>query len=615
MSEEVCLNLSELSYADFNEISEDLAQQILENPILRFEVLDVSDGEQTKPYVLRSALVAFMFTRPFYHFENYFLSLDTFDYIYRILEHGEGTGKEIEQLLNWVIGEFNSEENLELNEVLALIIRQISDLGAAFNSVYGNSVSLQDIYELANKNSEFNDLLNFQIPPNLQFQEIETVIKKKVDKLVEIISNDGSVMSNLLNCGTAINVKQLGQALVCVGLKPDLYGRVIDEPINTSLLRGFRNTKDFYINAVGARKALITNFKQVRQSGYLARKLALMVIQTDSNSEETTCDTKHGVTIDIKDAEIFTRLIGRYTLDGDLLTKERADEFIGIKVTLRDPITCADEKVCSKCYGHLWKVNKNLHAGLIAVLLITERLTQRLLSTKHLLQTNTEKLDFCELFEKCFIVDRSNILANAASLDRVIINIDDVEEDELTGDKYVNKLKVVHRAKTHEIISDHRLFFTSETKGNIENVAFGETIIDPGQLDGPIFTVIVDNRELSESLHQILYLMERNNHLGCETIDELEQKFLELLNESDIKLHSTHVGMILRALISDTVDESERPNFLQPTFPDYKIQTVTSAILNLPLSVSLVFEEIKKQFRSISSFQKTKESILDGIFQ
>jgi len=590
-----------------------LTEEILKDISLRFSQIKVTDGETCVLYKANHLLTAIMFLRPFSYFDCK-IDIDAINEIYQYLSDSNASSEETAELFNYLIEIFDDFDKVELNDQISAIIRDISDLGARFNSLYGNTITIQDHIDLADKNPEYDELLNFTIPNGLQFSEIEDIIKIKVDRAVEILAADDSPLANLLNSGSAINVKQFGQSVINVGLKPDLFGKIIPQPINTSLLRGFTCPRDFYINAIGARKALITNHKQVRNAGYLARKLALMIFETDVSDEYTECDTHHGVTITVNSEKMAERLIGRWTLAGELVTRTNYKDFVDHTWTFRDPTTCAGEhKVCSKCYGELYRVNQSLHAGLIAILLLSERIVQNLLSTKHLLQTNTDRIEFCDIFDQGFIVDKANILANI-SLDKVIINIDDVQEDEITGNRFIEDFKISIRSRTHEVHSPVRLFLTKPMLDKVENITFGEANVDPNTIEGAIFHLIIDNNELSASLYKILNLIEKDYHLGCEDYHQMIQNFLELLDESNIPLHSTHVGMIIRALVWDDGNPSIRPNFLSANPPGYRIKKVQDVIFDLPLSISLVFEKIKDQFKNFKTFDKDKKAILDGLF-
>ena len=146
----------------------------------------------------------------------------------------------------------------QVTKCIETTIEKIAHYAWHFNLVKGNSVNLFDLVKLATENKEVLDILNYKSNENMQFSEIESSVEKQTKRLIEILRSDESdtCLKNMLS---SVSAKQFQQAFVNVSLKPDLYGRVIEKPINTSFLQGMRNSTDFFINAVGARKALVTN--------------------------------------------------------------------------------------------------------------------------------------------------------------------------------------------------------------------------------------------------------------------------------------------------------------------------------------------------------------------
>ena len=62
------------------------------------------------------------------------------------------------------------------------------------------------------------------------------------------------------------------------------------------------------------------------------------------------------------------------------------------------------------CYGReLSAVNKDINTGLSGTLKLTEPLTQRLLSAKHLLSTKTDKVEWGDSFKEVFTVNMDAI--------------------------------------------------------------------------------------------------------------------------------------------------------------------------------------------------------------
>jgi hypothetical protein len=168
---------------------------------------------------------------------------------------------------NKIIIEFSNEDSQEVNLIIGSIIETLSDLSGEFNVRVGNTLNLYDLIQLSKRNEDFDKLIRFTIPDGMQFDEIEDLLALKNRELIQILSTEDNVLRNYVNSKTGINIKQLGQTMINIGLKPDLDGNIIPEPINTNYIQGLRNEDDYYTNGTGARKALITNFEEVKNAG------------------------------------------------------------------------------------------------------------------------------------------------------------------------------------------------------------------------------------------------------------------------------------------------------------------------------------------------------------
>lgn len=239
--------------------------------------------------------------------------------------------------------DFSPVSHDQLCENIAKTVSALSDIAIMSNEARGNTINIYSIAKLYKANPEFAELIDFTIPDGLQFAEIETLIKDKLSRFVNILGESDTPYRRLINCGSAINEKQLGQAFMNVGLKPDLHGNVLPEPINTSFLRGMRHMRDFLYNAMGARKALITNFKQVKDSGYLSRKFRILV-NSHRLTAEDDCNTRHPLRAAISSKAFLHKVDGRYYYDTEgnegYIDESRTD-LIGKEVYLRSPATCS----------------------------------------------------------------------------------------------------------------------------------------------------------------------------------------------------------------------------------------------------------------------------------
>ena len=528
------------------------------------------------------------------------------------------TSSLIEDHLSKTIEELYSHMDVaELSLTVSTTLCYLADLACDVTGRVGTSVSIKGIYEAAELDPEIKKLLNWTSPGG-ELGDMERAADEASDELVHRMKALPGEIGRLLRCGAAVNKGQLRQAIVNIGVKPGLMdGELMSEPVETSFLRGLRNVEDYYICAIGARKALTTNYKQVKNSGYLSRKLVLLVVNHFINMEETDCGTEHGVRFTIQSEDHASRLSGRYMRtaehnDWKIYYPRALKEMIGQEVVMRSPMTCAgSDGICHKCYGEHARSNKHIHAGIYGVLIISAQLIQRLLSSKHLLKARPVKITWPDNFHEFFSVERTTILAES-SVDRIYVRVDDIEDDEEEGRRATSVFYYRAGGKhgRTKVTTPVPLILDEDTW--ITDIDDGELVISPTQ-DSTVFHVPVTNTDLSEALHRIFGLIEREDLTNLHTAYE---QFSELLTRSELQTPSVHIEIILRAMIRSAADTMARPDFsVSPDEPAYTILKLKPAIIMSPsVTNSLAFERVKAQLTSTDILRKTQSSAIDALF-
>jgi hypothetical protein len=516
------------------------------------------------------------------------------------------------------------EYSNEIKSLIKDIISELAIVSGDINVTFGNTVSIKSLIDLAKNVKRFRELLHYKIPndKNFEFNEIEAIIKNNLDEIMDILSSTDNGLKYYIQSGAGINAKQWGQVLSLVGSKPDLFGNIIPYPINTSFMRGL-DVRSFYINALGARKALITNHQQVRNSGYLTRKISMLLMDTKLIDLDD-CGSHHNnyITINVESKDVLKRYSKRLYInkDGELDEIDVNDQsLIGEIIRIPSPITCAsNEGICRKCYGKLFDINKDLNIGMIAVLILTDPLTQQLLSAKHLLETRSSKIEWGTKFEANFNVNRNLIYPKRYS-DTIIIKEDDFREDEETEELVFDTFTLKSGNKETVIEVPQRFFLNKillkDLEGfyNIEELYYEIPLnkLDEGD---SVATFIMENNELSKPLKGIKDLIETNKYIKEHDINEIVNYFIHLLNESGIGIQAVHMELILREMMK--LSSSDREVFKEEKMPEYEMLRITDANLKGDsLSRSLLFEQIKKQLTTLDfgTFEKTKGSILDRL--
>jgi hypothetical protein len=105
-------------------------------------------------------------------------------------------------------------------------------------------------------------------------------------------------------------------------------------------------------------------------SGYMGKNLLALLQMSELDEYGTDCGTKKLIPTKITKTNKSSML---YTWidDGNgkliMLTKDNINKYIGKYVKMRSPMTCTNQKICSKCAGNLFHMLGVKHAGLYAV--------------------------------------------------------------------------------------------------------------------------------------------------------------------------------------------------------------------------------------------------------
>lgn len=512
------------------------------------------------------------------------------------------------------------------------VINEMADLSGQINIRSGPSISYLDFIRLDATDNEARKLFHPKIKPG-QYSDIEKQFNQEGNKLIDYFnSHEDTDLYPFVASGTGVNKKQLVQFAGFVGLKPDINGNVIPVTIEDNFMRGLNSIESYYINSTGTRKALITNHKYVRKSGYLTRKLSLAMIDHYHDNNIKDCGTEHFVIYNVDNARKLRMIIGRHYYDLDssnnkvsdeLKTVNKTDDFlIGKKIGLRSPVTCCSDHVCATCYGRaLSEINKNINTGLSAVLKLTDPLTQKLLSAKHLLSTKTDPIVWGDDFNNYLSVNMDAIYFSdvESSISFKKPSSDNYDEDE---DMYaINSFEISSTTLKKPIVYTSPVtlyvnpkFLTVEKMNDDEET---QITIDSKSVneDDFVFKYQAKNNELTKSLQQILDLIESTDHLGITDYNEFVNKFADLLIENDLDyIDSIQVEMIASILIRNE-ETGKRLDFSKKELDSYRIDRVSKVILDGPLATSLAFERLPDQFTDLDTYMKDDESMMDYLFR
>lgn len=570
------------------------------------ECLVSFSGEEARKMNLGQYLTYIIILEPFYVYDEE-IDLSVLPDVSNI--------NDIEKYFDWCVYHFGVEEFYEnIGDVLVEIIDNLNEITCNMTQKFGPTFDLHTFIKIAERNPKFAKLLyepdsfikekNGVVTP----EEIVEYTHKVIDEVQQCIIDDpDNYFKNFITSGAGVNAKQLGQVLGYIGLKPDLKEKIIPKSIDTNFCMGLRNVTDFYINAVGCLKALITVKIQTKNSGYLTRKLQILLID-EYLSDVEDCGTQHLMPFTIENNKHLLHLNNLYysmKKNGKKLSKinyKKDTDLIGKTVYLRTPITCACKNgICKKCYGDLWKINKDMNVGIIASLIITNMITQTNLSVKHLLQA-VILVVLCPELLKYFTIEIDKLHLKDEYIDKVSLAFSrdiSCSENSEYPEYETSTITIIDGDNIVDI--ENNILFNLNPE--INEILFSDldTDLDKYIVKGKklknfdyIFNYSVENNSLSGPMLKLKEIIEKNEFVKSHTAYELFNKIVEILIESNSRTDYIHIALMIKNMMKV---HDGREAFAGSAFPEYTLYSVPDAIHYCSKSISkpLLFERIKDQ--------------------
>ena len=535
-------------------------------------------------------------------------------------------------------------DNITINNMIDDVMYKFQFIDR-FSLYLYNTSNNEDTIRLMNENQEFYDCIHCDLS-KVPMEDVKDVGMKYTRRGIELIKESGyHWAAPSFRAKEGINVKQYREFQFNIGTIPDGNGGVYPYIINGNYAnRGITRIEDYLADADKARLAQIMSHKNVGTSGAFARILGLNNMDDKLFDDPNyVCDSKHFVQITIKDAKTLNMYKGRwfrfnpngieYQISQEPLV-DNAD-LIGKTILVRSPITCASRSrgqgICHRCYGALSHTNYDINIGKIAAELLSAMLTQRLLSAKHLLETNIKKLNWTDSFFSFFEVDYSNIRLKEDiewKKWKMILDIMEDEDDEDDSDqpiqfnKYVTSITIESPKGETFIVGtkdETELYLSPELSVSLRRKSPNEDglyVYDMESLrDKNLFIIEVVNNELGRTLDKIKAIIDKNGEIGkLKTKDAVTQALVDTVIEGGLSIDAIHLEVILSHQCKSAESNLKEVEWQYPNV-DYRMITLNEALRdNKSITVSLMYKDTKKLLFYPLSFIKCDPSVVDLFF-
>lgn len=532
--------------------------------------------------------------------------------------------------------------NMQINNMIDDVMYKFQFIDK-FSLFLYNTSNNEDTIELMLNNKDFYDCIHCDLS-NIPIEDVKDTGMKITKRGVQHILDSGKHWAiPYFKAKEGINIKQYREFQFNIGTVPDGNGGVYPLMINGNYAnRGISDPALYAIDADKARIAQVLSHQNVGTSGAFARILGLNNMDDRLHPDpHHVCDSKHFVQVTIKDAKTLSMYKGRwyrFTPDGveyqmSLEPIKDNIDLVGKTLLFRSPITCASRSrghgICYRCYGGLSHTNSDINIGKIAAELLSSLLTQRLLSAKHLLETNIKKLMWNENFYTFFEINYSMIkLKDDTSYKKFKIILDPMEDDEeleddidpaLAFNTYVTGCTIIDPKGNEYYIStsdEDSLYLSPELNSIINKKtpdSDGLYILDLDSLkDKNLFHIEVVNNELGRTLEKIKNILNKNAEVRrLVTKDAITQALVDTIIEGGLNIDAIHLEIILSHQC-----KSYESNLIEPEWQyrnaTYRMITLNEALKdNKSITISLMYKDINKLLFYPLSFMKSDPSVMD----
>ena len=547
--------------------------------------------------------------------------------------------------------------NIKINKDISEINSNLLELAGDFALPLGLSITVKEFSDIYNRNDNIRRIMTSEFKENAQPAEMEEQMSSEQTELIQRLKNEekGTTVSIMVNVPGCVKHKQLYEFMGKQGLKSDLNNRTFTKGnSNSILIGGMERPSDAYREATGSRKSQVQNHNVMGTAGGFARKANILTRSISMSTTVADCGSTHLVEYTITNAKMLKLFDGKYYRlpeEEDLHVIDGLNDthLIGKTILVRSIATCAlhDGKICQTCIGKISKWNFDIADGFFIMLTQewTSVLQQNILSTKHLLTTNSEKIT---ANENPFVEIRGGGIYPIGD-ERQLDNIDDYaivilpedirKEEEFDYDSMYNTYiyngrffirnlkkpgeKMFEIKIEPEIESEKELYIAEEYLSYFMKKGNTLKFKDIEDFDIPIFETIINNNELTKPLYDLMNLLDTTEKTKYyNTISSFSQKMAEIFVSAGFNTNLASCECMVNRLIrcSNPDDPSAiycRPDFSQSILEPYEIIPIKKALEYHPSPlIGISSQYVKRQLTKHDLFKyRNESSYMDPLFK
>jgi hypothetical protein len=429
--------------------------------------------------------------------------------------------------------------------------------------------------------------------------------------VTNLIKDESNFPNNALAKATKSSIVDLSQVLQCVGaigFVNDIDSDRFKTPIRRGYVHGITSLYDSMIESRKCAMSLAFSADNLQKSEYFSRRQQL-VCQNLRNVHRTDCGSTHYLLWPVRDnknnpnPDDLITLAGKYYLDEESNTlkivQTKDTHLYGKTLKLRSAVAgCMHPDpygICEVCFGETsLAIPKETNIGHAACVSLTEKISQLILSTKHILGSSTIEGIVLKPFEKKYL--SAPINGNVYFLNEDLKN----KNIQMVIDaKSAMGLPDINLVSNVETLSVHRVSEFSEFKIKITDQKCTETI--------PL-NVNINNRMASLSHPLLKHIKENGWTVATDNtyiVDmkgwDYKQPILTLpMKHFNMAMHQSEIASMLESTVNELTyrDSIVSPSNMLIEFTDLvnKRLSINLAILEAVIYSSMVVSAIEGDY-------------------
>ena len=562
----------------------------LQHTLIKFKI-DVDD-KKTWVLPLNRFMMSLVFIRPIMEYLEY-IELD--DFILHDFMSKKDRSR-IQDKVNETLTSYGKTIR-EIQVIMARLTLDLKQLLIVFSAADMQIFTAENLFLDHYRDSEIiREINNTEYPPDMQTIEIVEANAEKYKILEAEMLKRGNPFFVDNKYTPIIKAKQMEELYICLGQIPDGKNIITVNMNGNGFRAGYGSMASMYVGSIAARVPDIMNEEYMGSAGYFARNLWILTYGTLSKTV-WDCGSVNPIPIEIDEC-MLDMMDGRYYQEeknrGTYKIFNKKDKsLLGKKLWFRSPCTCnLNEDCCHVCYGTKALKVGELEGGFIYTTeLLSKDVGQKILSAKHLLKTNAEKVEFTEGYEKWFVMENSTLVPTDEKKFDIFLREDYLDNISESLTIYVTKdlipIKITKYASIHipDAITD------AFKEVLIDDITYYKISSHKVLEVGMYCDIIPVNIMMTAKYMNIMKLLENE----ISKFDKIEDAVSELthLIWGIIPIFSVHGEIIIGHLVRSLENKLLRPNWTKPD-PEYQLMRLKTALANHEsVSVALAFEQTR----------------------